>query len=167
MPTIQLLPSDTISAGDWSVQDSDIADTLREESGEVYNTSQNQSFTLDLDEADLDEIFIQINCEIISRRGSKGTGAFNFLIYNEEQEIISNQNFVVSNSSPSTFSTSIVNISKSSDQINLFTIRVITTGGTQVFFSKIEAIVRYGTLDPGLISLNQGLISINEGRISI
>lgn len=167
MPTIQLLPSDTISAGDWSVQDSDIADTLREESGEVYNTSQNQSFTLDLDDADLDEIFIQIHCEIIARRGSKGTGAFNFLIYNEEQEIISNQNFVVSNSSPSTFSTSIVNISKSSDQINLFTIRVITTGGTQVFFSKIEAIVRYGTLDPGLISLNQGLISINEGRISI
>ena len=167
MPTIQLLPSDTISAGDWSVQDSDIADTLREESGEVYNTSQDQFFTLDLDDTDLEETFIQIHCEIIARRGSKGTGAFNFLIYNEEQEIISNQNFVVSNSSPSTFSTSIVNISKSSDQINLFTIRVITTGGTQVFFSKIEAIVRYGTLDPGLISLNQGLISINEGRISI
>ena len=74
---------------------------------------------------------------------------------------------MVSNSSPSTFSTSITNISKSSEQINQFTIRAITTGGTQVFFSKIEAIVRYGTLDPGLISLNQGLISINEGRISI
>ena len=167
MPTIQLLPSDTISAGDWSVQDSTIADALREESGEVYNTNQNQSFTLDLDDTDLEEIFIQIHCEIIARAGSKGAGRFRFEIFNEGQDRILNEDFTPSNLSPSTFSTSIVNISKSPEQINLFTIRVTTTGGTQVFFSKIEAIVRYGTLDPGLISLNQGLISINKGRISI
>ena len=167
MPTIQLLPSDTISAGNWSIPDSDIADTLREEPGEFYNTTQNQSFTLDLDDTDLEETFIQIHCEIIARAGSKGAGRFRFEIFNEGQDRILNEEFVVSNLSPSTFSTSIVNISKSSEQINLFTIRATTANGTQVFFSKIEAIVRYGTLDPGLISLNQGLISINEGRISI
>ena len=81
MGELIIRPNSTIDAGDWSVNDANIPDTLNDQSDITLtnNTSQNEQFVVGLDNvpSELSSVnFTGIQFTVRARKGGKGNATF-------------------------------------------------------------------------------------------
>ena len=173
MGELVIRPDTIISAGNWSVTDANIPDTLNDQSDITItnNTTQDEQFVVDLDDvpSELSSVnFTGIQFTVRAKKGGKGNATFEAFVLRGESIIVQLEQSV-SSASLTDHTSSNASISLDANAVNDLSFLLNTTDGTQVFISEVSVTLTY--TDPitgnGTIIIPSGLIQLTSGKITL
>lgn len=156
MPTEVIRPDGDTTVGNFS--NTPVHAVLSDSNDATFtnNTTQNQQFTVSLDDVSLSgATFNSFILTTRAKKSGKGNATFNARVYTSGGSILSNDSFTVTSTSYADFNSSSTSFSGgfSESDVNGLYVVVTTTGGTQGFFAEVFVTIDYTAAASGPANL--------------
>jgi len=167
MPTVIIRPDGDTAVGNFS--NTPINAVLSDSSDVSFtnNTAQNQSFIVSLDDVSLSgATFNSYNVTVRAKKGGKGNASCNARLFDSSFAVNNNTSLSVTSSGYFNyqFGASFPGGFSESD-VNNLSIRLDTTGGTQVFIAEIHVTIDYTAAASATVHSVNGVAETNIATI--